>query len=549
MSREDSLMIHKHVVVVHGIGDQKPNETVIGFMNEFVRSLPDHIRDTVHVHNLLETVGAGTATPSASSRALTSGHPAYLILEDRGQKVLLSFSEVYWQPITNAYLAVNEGIPPIPIFTWAHSINTRMFHGGASFHIAREAIDNLEILLRLLRNLAVIYKKSGDFADITSKFLGDVEMYVESDEIRGKIDAEFIRVLARVHLFFAEPGAHHKVRRDMRLQDDWPGLSDPEIYIVAHSEGTVISYASLVQAASEREKNPSRHAWLPRVSGLVTMGSPLDKHYSIWDTRFPLDILQHDTGLRIPWFNYWDRSDPVAYGLKTLKPNDPQRTTDASKLFAVKFDKGFIRYSLPGKAHIDYWHDKAVYTDIVQAVMGLGGTHQPKAASQWWGKDWLLWIGDRLGYAAVRVVTLGALIFFLNGLLRPVRRFSGWAGNLLSLLPHLSLEVPRFWIYSFWVFAPLLLAKWLGDFNAEREDPLLRFIRNAILAAWQIIVLSICFSVTRFDKPTFEIKDSVGYLSGLAVSFLAWRLHTTIHKGLVQMWRYTGGKGTAVETS
>ena len=42
----------------------------------------------------------------------------------------------------------------MPIFVWAHSINTRFLREGWKFHTAREVIDNLERLLGLAQKLA-----------------------------------------------------------------------------------------------------------------------------------------------------------------------------------------------------------------------------------------------------------------------------------------------------------------------------------------------------------------------------------------------------------
>jgi hypothetical protein len=44
-----------------------------------------------------------------------------------------------------------------------------------------------------------------------------------------------------------------------------------------------------------------------------------------------------------------------------------------------------------------------------------------------------------------------------------------------------------------------------------------------------------------------EVKDFIGYVTGFVVTVLAWRLHTCVHKGLVQMWRYTKGLGTCAK--
>ena len=159
---------YKHIVVVHGIGDQAPNETVLGFMNEFIRALPrekDHY--SVEVHNLIETVDEIKEVKRALAelRPRRSFRPAYIIFHDKQTQTayVIGFSEVYWKQIPDNYIEQNNKKLPIPIFTWARSINTRFLEAGRAFHLAREAIDNLERMLGLLRVLGIIYKKSGQF--------------------------------------------------------------------------------------------------------------------------------------------------------------------------------------------------------------------------------------------------------------------------------------------------------------------------------------------------------------------------------------------------
>jgi|WetSurMetagenome_2_1015567.scaffolds.fasta_scaffold07222_4 hypothetical protein len=43
-------------------------------------------------------------------------------------------------------------------------------------------------------------------------------------------------------------------------------------------------------------------------------------------------------------------------------------------------------------------------------------------------------------------------------------------------------------------------------------------------------------------------SDGLGCLTGLVVCFLVWKLHTIVHRGLIQMWRYTKGTDTAAES-
>jgi hypothetical protein len=520
-------MEFKHVVVVHGIGDQKSNETVIGFMNEFIRSMPEEIRKQVHIHNL---VGGPVDTPRV-------GQPAYITIGDRNAPdYVIAFSEVYWQPVTNKYLEVFHQ-PPIPIFPWAHSVNTRLFHGGAGYRKAREAIDNLETMLGLIRRLATIYKKSGQLADILEKFLGDVEMYVESRELRDDINQRFFDILERDDAI-AEEVAWLVAKPQQTIE-----FESRKIYVVAHSEGTVVAYFSLVQAAGEREANESRRTWLPRVSGLVTMGSPLDKHYSIWQNRFVKFTLDNALAKKIDWYNYADRSDPVGMDLDVLRKDaagniDPE--TDANKMFVLQFDKGFARYPIPGKAHTDYWTDREIHLDILHKVLGIGGTRTKEVKSRWWGHRWIMSPLDYAAWAAARLVTIAALIFFFTKILEVVRQklpaAGEWLANLVGWMP----ELP--WLVIV-VVAAVALLKFVGWIEHRFTDSFSRKLQlvRRVLFILILAAASLKIAVSLPNKEPLELKDAVGFLSGLVVTSLLWKLHTVIHKGLIQMWRYTTG--------
>jgi hypothetical protein len=449
---------HTHIVVVHGIGDQAPNETALNFMNHFLRALPRGSHYRVEVDNLIESVD-DIVQVAPSGAPARSFHPAFLVFTSdlARQNYVIGFSEIYWQHITNACLARNGGRPPIPIFVWAHSINTRMLGQNYPFETYRDIIENLEKMLGLIRMLAVIFKKSELLLNILNRFFGDVQMYTESDDIRAEINDRFRSVLSRVTWFAG------------RTVSKLPGArftsTSPNVYVVAHSEGTVVAYTTLVDAAKKVEP------WLDNVRGFVTLGSPLDKHFTIWRNRFSDGELTGPPRERkILWHNYWDQSDPVGYGLKALFA-DPQ--SDAHKLFDLRYDKGFTRYPIPGMAHVGYWSDPAMHEDIIHRVMQLVTTGpDTTVASKWWGQ--LLSIIDVLGHLFLRILTLVVASFFLYKL-----------GKL-----------------------PVQL--WRGD-------------------------------------GTPQISDALGYLIGLAVCILVWRLHTTVHRGLLQMWRYTKGTDTEVK--
>ena len=165
----------------------------------------------------------------------------------------------------------------------------------------------------------------------------------ESDQIRQGINRRFFEVAARVQEFADQTRADvaaRVVQGDPLLAafKTFREFDDLETYIVAHSEGTVVAFNSLVQAAMVRE-GIQYHAgedeftraswacqdvakihpsdWLPKVAGLVTLGSPLDKHHVLWKARFRKHWLKTSPP-RIRWFNFYDWSDPVAYAIEEL---------------------------------------------------------------------------------------------------------------------------------------------------------------------------------------------------------------------------------------
>ena len=90
---------YKHIVVVHGIGDQAPNETVLGFMNEFIRALPcEQRRYSVTINNLVESVD-DIKQAAARFQPRRSFRPAYIIFSDAQKQMhyVIGFSEVYWK--------------------------------------------------------------------------------------------------------------------------------------------------------------------------------------------------------------------------------------------------------------------------------------------------------------------------------------------------------------------------------------------------------------------------------------------------------------------
>jgi len=155
--------------MVHGIREEKLNETSVNFMNESCRSLPE--TGGLTVKNL---VPRDTPLPVKGSSV-----PAYVIFTTGGDSYYIGFSEVYWQPVTKGYLAAHDGQTPVPICTWAHSLNCRIRGddraAGQTLPGWREALDNAQTLLGLIQKLALISGKAKIFGKTLCDFLGDVQ--------------------------------------------------------------------------------------------------------------------------------------------------------------------------------------------------------------------------------------------------------------------------------------------------------------------------------------------------------------------------------------
>jgi hypothetical protein len=84
----------------------------------------------------------------------------------------------------------------------------------------------------------------------------------------------------------------------------------------------------------------------------MTIGSPIEVHHLLWPELWQ-DLRPHEslkrTPLGIPWHNYYDYGDPIAYALDSTKAWMHTQGFDRHLLLA---EKGFGRSYLPGKASL-----------------------------------------------------------------------------------------------------------------------------------------------------------------------------------------------------
>lgn len=351
-------------VAVHGIGDQSQNATVQSV-----------------AFQVCQYVGVPAALPLGRFHGPgTTVTGAFLPEPDRDPPIDCGFAEIYWADVPRGP-AADQHILEEPT-RWARTLVERLrlrapdghpHHGrmrkmverfmawdessdAEGKHRQRRDDERLEQLLQELiqgvsiaDRLVFVADKAGlfkfDLKKLLTDYLNDVQVVAEFEDYRNELLDVFNDVLEKIHRYFGKS----------------------EIYIVAHSEGTVVAFMGLLKGLANKHTS-----WPAMVRGLMTIGSPLNKHVRFWPELF--DQFKSDQADKIDypirWKNYYDYGDPVGYDLQ------PVRNWMASEEWEPFFDFrptrddiGFTRYYFPGAAHNDYWHDTAVFGHFIDEVV------------------------------------------------------------------------------------------------------------------------------------------------------------------------------------
>jgi hypothetical protein len=177
----------------------------------------------------------------------------------------IGFGEVYWADIPRK--VVGSGFVLEETKKWSRTIVDRVRSRGAledkDYDTIKRVLSEMIETVNVLERISFLAEKAGLFKfrlnQVLKDYVDDVQVVTEYEKYRKEILERFDNALSAAHK--ADP--------------------DAELYIVAHSEGTVVALLGLLNAitSSEREK----YSWLGQVRGLMTMGSPIDKHLVLWD--------------------------------------------------------------------------------------------------------------------------------------------------------------------------------------------------------------------------------------------------------------------------
>jgi hypothetical protein len=359
---EDKGGITKLVVAIHGIGNQHRYATVQSVAERFSEYCGTESRPPL---------GSFHPRPPLTAGLLPLALPK-LPEALRG----LGLAEVFWANIPREVVEQHDTIEETK--AWARTVVGRVAaldcaedqRPSVNYRKTSFVVSEMVQTIGVLESLFFLADKAGlvsfDLGNLLTNYLGDVQIVTEFANYRERILQEFHRVMVRL---IAE---HPNVK---------------EIYIVAHSEGTVVSLLGLLQALSGQGES----TWdVSKVKGFMTLGSPIDKHIVMWPElwrNFKAPATRRKTPIK--WRNYYDNGDPVGFDLDTardwLKENGwvkAAKETSAGDFFEFtpRNECGFSRYPLPGKAHNDYWEDKEVFRHFIQEVIeGKEEVKKPKS--------------------------------------------------------------------------------------------------------------------------------------------------------------------------
>jgi hypothetical protein len=402
--------ITRFVVAIHGIGNQRRCETIRSAANQFA----DFINPGSPVQPL------GHYNLGGDDRVVVSQVQGLDPMGDIG------VAEVYWADLPRGLAQRGDTLDESK--AWARTVAGRarrlymeqVYQQSAAglaaaqlhdvddqkerdFKQASGVIEEIVEGVAVLENLMFLADKAGiakfDLGALLADYIGGVQLVADFAFYRNEIIGRFHKALVAI----VEQSASYCDRDELK------------IYLVAHSEGTVVTMAALLEALlfhTDRRREGASQAdmsWIDHVRGLMTIGSPLDKHVLLWPNLWtdlglvaPQDVAKGHPAMqdrfRIPpskirWCNYYDLGDPVAFDVQETRRYiqglgcanafdwvDESEATD----FA---DYGFSRYVWPGYAHLGYWGDEKVFEHFIRNVAFSDRTELPSAPrppSKWY---------------------------------------------------------------------------------------------------------------------------------------------------------------------
>jgi hypothetical protein len=265
----------RYVVVVHGIGEQRKNETILSVVSRFAeacRGLAERESyDVVTLGSASSQTGKEERRGGCRSALAGSSFQPWLEFEGisgdgvcppspflgkpGGDGTNLRFADLCWSDL------MQEDYPCVgqPPELWADGLLGRLWRkredatsrGSEAEQPPAWALDTLgtvrESLLLLHKLLGFRTRALRD--TVFGSYLGDVQLYGEYLHLRGRAVRRFHRLMSHIEQ------EHWKKERDRVAQGEIPRseMREPRYTVLAHSLGTVLAMDALLYAHASPE--------------------------------------------------------------------------------------------------------------------------------------------------------------------------------------------------------------------------------------------------------------------------------------------------------
>lgn len=417
-------------LVIHGIGEQNPFETLDAFARGLASSL-EHAKRLSSVEHCL----AKRKTPSASWTE------SFVRLHLKGPEEIVEVHEYYWAYMTEEQISladilrwVKKAIRGAMHFAHENAKLKELVNETSGYSPELKASVNtlpsdvtprrdpywwrlLQIVWRLRFFYPVILFLSASFREISNVLPLPASITKKLAEMLAQraslIMTQYIGDIA-IYTTTDQKSRHYKLRQKILTESHnlFESLlaagESQRLVLVGHSLGSVIAYDTLNRMniemnarGSERLKEDGQQLAAERIAGLITFGSPLDK-IAFWfrdhvtsDQILRRQILHQLHSFKAKWTVLYEEVMVKQKGIKLshegIRPqldhlpwvNYFSRLDPVSghlDYYAIpeedNVDLEFApdsRYGTKwGAAHIAYWEDAGMFNDIVKRF--LGGT-------------------------------------------------------------------------------------------------------------------------------------------------------------------------------
>ena len=248
-----------YVVVVHGIGEQRKNETVINVVNRFAEARrhadADDNRDVLTLGQASGQTGLSKLPVAEQPWMEFAGIPAALpgpnaspLKPFLGKQAStgddLRFVDLCWSDV------MQESIEHVgqDVRVWAKGLVGRLLrkHEDATGNVGAQVPLWIRRVLYLLADTLLLVRFAMNFRFkemkelVFVKFLGDAQLYGEYSRCRGRAVRRFHEMMAKIETTHEAREQERKYPRDARY------------VIIAHSLGSIMSFDALLYASATR---------------------------------------------------------------------------------------------------------------------------------------------------------------------------------------------------------------------------------------------------------------------------------------------------------